>query len=529
MSEDNRIQPDHDVEVLYEPENPLPDFSFEDLTQDLKTRVSELGWTSPTPVQRKAIPYVRAGRDIIVQARTGSGKTAAYLLPMIENIDVSKAWCQALVLAPTRELAKQVHGVLTDLTQGTGLRSALIYGGVRYQGQLRDLKEGAHIIIGTPGRVLDHLYRGTLTLMRIKVLVLDEADEMLSMGFYPSMRKLRKQIPDRRSTFMFSATMPYHVEQLAHEFLHNPGRLSLSKGNQSVSELEHLYYVAPALQKDRALIRLIEYENPESAIIFTNTKRDAEYLSTFIKNYGIDTQHLTGDLPQSKRERLMQDLRTGELRLLIATDVAARGIDISDLSHVFLYDIPEHVEVYVHRSGRTARAGKTGIAITICEQFQEAKLLGIAKRYGFSIDKRELPTDEEIHQRLGERVTVHLENQLIEMGMMDRERILRFLPIAEQVATDEDMRMLLAMLLDRAYIQGLHGRVYDGKPVLPAPSAQPLRPAQPVQKTEHPADPSTTPAAGEKPRRRRGRKPSGSDGSASERSDSTPAPPPFDD
>jgi ATP-dependent RNA helicase DeaD len=465
MTDELRPQQEPDLEVLYEPDNPLPDFTFNDLPSELSSLVQGLGWHTPTPVQRKAIPYVMAGRDIIVQARTGSGKTAAYLLPIIQRIDTTQAWCQALILTPTRELAKQVHEVVTQLVGDSGIRSALVYGGVRYHAQIRDLKEGAHIIVGTPGRVLDHLYRGTLTLMRIKVLVLDEADEMLSMGFYPSMRKLRKQIPDKRHTCMFSATMPYHVEQLAHEFLRNPDRLSLSRGNQSVSQLEHLYYLSPALQKDRVLVRLLEYENPESAIIFTNTKRDAEYLSTFIKNYGIEAQHLTGDLPQSKRERLMDSLRSGELRLLIATDVAARGIDISDLSHVFLYDIPEHVEVYVHRSGRTARAGKTGIAITLCEQFQENKLLGIAKRYGFSIDKCELPSDEELHQRLAERLTVHLEQQMIDLAMMDRERVQRFSALAETMAQDEDLRPLLAMLLDRSYVQGLHGRVYDGRHV----------------------------------------------------------------
>jgi len=450
-----------DSEVLYQPDKPLPDFSFDMLPEHLRERVRELGWEVPTLVQRKAIPYVLQRKDMIVQARTGSGKTAAYLFPIIEQIRTDNAWCQALILVPTRELAKQVHTVVLDLIRGTELRSSVIYGGVRYNNQIRELKEGAHIIVGTPGRILDHVYRGTASLMRIRTLILDEADEMLSMGFYPSMRKLRKQISDKRSTYLFSATIPYHVEQLAHEFLHNPDRLSLSRGNQSVTELDHQYYIVPALQKDRVLIRLIEYENPESAIIFTNTKRDAEYLSTFLKNYGIDAQHLTGDLPQGKRERIMNQLRSGELRFLIATDVAARGIDISDLSYVFLYDIPEHVEVYLHRSGRTARAGKTGIAVTLCETIQERKLLGIAKQYGFTIEKCEIPSDEAFEQRLAERLIVHLEDQLNDLRSMDRERISRFLPMLDVLNTDEDMRMLLAMLLDKAYRSGLHARLFE--------------------------------------------------------------------
>ncbi len=460
-----------DGDVLFEPENPLPDFSFEHLPEDMQQRIAALGWAAPTSVQRKAIPYLLARRDIIVQARTGSGKTAAYLLPIIQTIVPENLWCQALILAPTRELARQVHVVLEQLTEGTNVRTAIIYGGVRYGNQIKDLKDGAQIIVGTPGRILDHVYRGTLTLMQLQTLVFDEADEMLSMGFYPSMRKLKRQIPEKRNTYMFSATIPYHVEQLAHEFMRQPDRLSLSKGNQSVSELEHRYYLAQTLQKDRALIRILEYENPESAIIFTNTKRNAEYLSAFLKNYGIDAQHLTGDLPQGKREKVMERLRSGELRFLIATDVAARGIDISDLSYVILYDIPEHVEVYVHRSGRTARAGKTGTAVTLCEKIEESKLLGIAKRYGFVVEKFELPTDDEIQQRLTERLIVRLEDQLNDMAMMDRERVRRFLPIAEQLGTDDEMRMLLAMMLDQSYQTGLASRLYDG----PVRTAKPDR------------------------------------------------------
>ncbi|MDT8325211.1 MAG: DEAD/DEAH box helicase, partial [Bacteroidota bacterium] len=448
-------------DVLYEPENPLPDFSFDMLEEDLRERVTALGWTTPTPVQRKAIPYLLEGRDMIVQARTGSGKTGAYLLPIIQTIDTSKKYCQALILAPTRELAKQVSVVLEQLTVGTDLLSTVIYGGVRYGGQIKDLKDGAQIVVGTPGRILDHVYKGNLTLMNIHTLVFDEADEMLSMGFYPSMRKLRRQIPEKRKTYMFSATIPYHVEQLAYEFLHNSDRLSLSKGNQSVTELEHRYYIAPSLQKDRSLLRLIEYENPDSALIFTNTKRDAEYLSEFLQNNGIEAEHLTGDLRQSKREKIMDQLRSGELRFVIATDVAARGIDISDLSYVFLYDIPEHVEVYVHRSGRTARAGKTGVAITICESIQERKLLGIARQYGFSIEQRELPTDEMMQERLTERLIVRLEDQLNDYSIMDRDRVARFLPVVGTLYEDEDMRMLLAMLLDGTYRQSLHARLFE--------------------------------------------------------------------
>ncbi|MAT40000.1 MAG: DEAD/DEAH box helicase [Ectothiorhodospiraceae bacterium] len=445
-----------DQEVFVQPDNPLPDFTFDQLPEHLRKRVEELGWKDPMPVQRKGIPYLRERRDLTVQARTGSGKTGAYLLPILEHVKPKNAWCQALILVPTRELARQVSEVLNQLTKGTDIRYATVYGGVGYGQQIKDLKAGAHVVVGTPGRVIDHIFKGTFAVQKVEFLVLDEADEMLSMGFYPSMRKLRRQLPEKRSTFLFSATIPYHVDQVAHEFLNSHDVLSLSKGNQSVTTLEHRYYMVPPLQKDKMLLRLIEMENPTSSIIFCNTKRNVEYLVEVLNNHSIPAQHITGDLPQKKRERAMDKLRSGELRILVATDVAARGIDISDLSHVILYDIPEHTEVYVHRSGRTARAGNTGIAITLCETIEEKKLLAIAKQYNFPIEKRELPTEEEVSSRIAERLIVTLEDDMNELSIMERDRVKTFLPLVDQLAKDEDSRLLLARLLDRAYLQDLH-------------------------------------------------------------------------
>jgi len=444
------------MNVQYQPENTLPDFHFSELSHGLRERVHDLGWDVPTPVQAKAIPYLLEGRDMIVQARTGSGKTAAYLLPILETVRMENAWCQALILVPTRELARQVNAVLKDLIGDEKIKTALLYGGVGYGEQVQALKAGAQIIVGTPGRVLDHVYKGTLVMQRLSTLVLDEADEMLSMGFYPAMKKLRMQLNKDRSTYLFSATIPYHVERVAYEFLSNPDRLSLSKGTMSVTELDHVYYLVPALHKDRMLIRLIEMLNPDSAIIFCNTKRAVEYLVTVLKNYGHDALHLTGDLAQGKRERTMARLREGSLRFLIATDVAARGIDISDLSHVFLYDIPEQTEVYVHRSGRTARAGKTGVAVTLCEEFEEAKLLGIARQYKFEIEKLLLPTEEEVSARVSERLLVQMETQLNGLSLMERERMERFLPLAQSLSEIEDTSTIVALLLDQAYTRGLH-------------------------------------------------------------------------
>ncbi|MBL0176472.1 MAG: DEAD/DEAH box helicase [Ignavibacteria bacterium] len=472
----------------------LPDFAFSSLPQGLFDIVQRVGWTEPTPVQAQAIPYLMRGTDLIVQAKTGSGKTGAYLLPIIQSINTGQNFSQALILVPTRELARQVFAVLEQLTENLPVRSALLYGGVGYNEQNRQLREGAHIVVGTPGRVLDHIFRGTFTLQRIAWLVLDEADELLSMGFLPALRKLRSQLPQRRQTVLCSATIPYHVEELARVFLHNPDRLILSKGAEVVSTLEHSYYIVPPLQKDRMLLRLLEKENPDSAIVFCNTKRSVEYLAEVLKNSGYDAKHLTGDVAQNTRERTVQQMHDGTLRFIVATDVIARGIDISDLSHVILYDIPEHTEVYVHRSGRTARAGKTGVAITLCEDIEERRLLGIARQYNFSIAKGVLPTPEEVSAITSERLIIRLETEMTTLGLMEKERLPRYLPLVENLIETDEGKLLLAMMLDRVYLQGMQQPIFS-----PEPERVPASPKQSSDRGDRGRDP----AAGRKPRPRR--------------------------
>ena len=448
-------------------EQPL--FGFADLPAELHDIVTDIGWTEPTPVQARGIPILMRGTDLIVQAKTGSGKTAAYLLPIIQTVVRKNDWSQALVLVPTRELARQVYEVLKNLTQDLPIRTALVYGGVGYGEQNAALRGGAHIVVGTPGRVLDHIFRGTFSVQRITWLVLDEADELLSMGFLPALRKLRAQLPASRQTCLLSATIPYHVEELSRSFLRNPDRLILSQGGEVVSTLEHSYYVVPALQKDRMLLRLLEMENPDSAIIFCNTKREVEYLAQVLKNNGYDARHLTGDVAQNTREKTVQQMHDGSLRFIVATDVIARGIDISDLSHVILYDIPENIAVYVHRSGRTARAGKTGVAITLCEDFEEGRLLAIARQYHFEIEKRPLPTPEEVAARTGERLLVMLELEVTGLALQDRERMQRYAPLGESLAESDAGKEIIAMLLDRAYTRGMHMPIFTPEPPPPPP------------------------------------------------------------
>lgn len=438
-------------------ENALTELDAADLPERARAAMQTAGWPGLMPVQQKAIPYLFDGRDLIVQSRTGSGKTGAFLLPLFELLDPTKREVQALVLCPTRELARQIHDEFERMkppgSPEETLHSAAIYGGMRYAPQIRDLKS-AQLVIGTPGRILDHLEQRTFTLNRIRMLILDEADEMLSMGFYPAMQKLKYYLPKDRNSYMFSATMPPKVRALATDFLQEPGFLSLSAGQESVVEIDHHYHLVDPMQKDRALVRIIEVENPESAIIFANMKREVEYLATFLRNYGYDADAISGDLTQKAREAVMDRIRKGSLRFLVATDVAARGIDISDLSHVIMYGVPQDPEYYIHRSGRTARAGKTGKAIVLATYEDEGQLKSIAHRYEIEIPKLPLPEAEEVESRVAQRVTVMLEDRMRGKSNLKKERLARFVPLVKELAAEEPE--LLSMLVDELYHHYLH-------------------------------------------------------------------------
>ena len=319
----------------------LPIAHLADLPERLRQGVAKAGWPELMPVQAKAIPYLFAQRDTMIQSRTGSGKTGAYLLPILELINPLQRVTQALVLVPTRELAHQVAAEAEVLGSATGVRSIAVYGGVGYGEQLDAFQAGAHLVIGTPGRVLDHLARRSFTLDGLQFLVMDEAGRMLSMGFYPDMRRVQGFLPRRHvSTFMFSATFPLPVIRLADQFMEKPGFINLSSDHIHVTETEHVYYIVPGMDKDRSLVRIIETENPTSALIFCNTKVRVDYVTTVLQRFGYDADNLTSDLPQAVREKVMERVRQGKLRFLVATDVAARGIDLPELSHVVQYEPP---------------------------------------------------------------------------------------------------------------------------------------------------------------------------------------------
>ena len=311
--------------------NPLPDITFEQLSDAQKEAVQRSKWTKLMPVQARAIPYLLAGRDMMVQARTGSGKTGAFLLPMLERLDPKRNECQALILVPTRELAKQVSQEATTLCSASGLRNVAVYGGVGYGPQIEALKQGAHIVVGTPGRVLDHLLKRTFKLDRLKMLIFDEADRMLSMGFYPDMVEMKGYLPEKPvHTSMFSATFPYSVMRAAQEFIQEPQFITLSSDHIHVTEVEHVYYKVKGMDKDRSLVRLIEVENPDNALIFCNTKDRVHYVTVVLQRFGYDADEISSALSQSQRENVLSRVRDGKLRFLVATDVAARGLDIPE-------------------------------------------------------------------------------------------------------------------------------------------------------------------------------------------------------
>jgi ATP-dependent RNA helicase DeaD len=466
MSADEK-SPEHETAGTGEAPGALAPVQLPDLPEMLQQAARNVGWTELMPVQSATIPYMLADRDVTVQSRTGSGKTGAFILPILQKVDFDRAWTQALVLVPTRELARQVARDAEELSKHTRLRCAALYGGVGYGDQFAALRQGAHLVVGTPGRILDHLMRESLSLARLRILVFDEADRMLSVGFYPDIKEMARYLPRERSGFMFSATYPPGVRELARRFLNEPEALSLSHGGEHVVEMEHVYYEVPGMGKDRSLVRIIEIENPESAIIFTNTRATANFVSVVLQRFGYDADHMSSDLPQNARERVLARVYAKKLRFLVATDLAARGIDVQGLSHVFLYEFPEDPESYIHRTGRTGRAGAGGEAISLVDGMERLRLKAVVARYGIDMQRREPPTDEEVQAVVAERVTALLEARLRGLDRLVLERMQRMVPLARGLVESDDEIAIIAMLLDEYYQSVLHA------PPVPEPAETP--------------------------------------------------------
>lgn len=435
----------------------FPEVTRADLPPVMQQAVDRAGWSTLTPVQARTIPYLRARRDVMVQAQTGSGKTGAFVLPILERIHPEQKTCQALILVPTRELAQQVTADATLLAGDTGIRVTAVYGGTSYRPQVDAFKLGAHLVVGTPGRILDHLIHRNLTLDYLETLIFDEADRLMSMGFFPDMAHIRSFLPDRSiNSCMFSATFPMQVMSLAQHFMEKPEFISLSQEHVHVLEVNHVYYMVPAMEKDRALVRIIEFENPHQAIIFCNTKDRVFYVTSVLQRFGYNADQLSSDLSQSVREEVLLRLRDGRLRFLVATDVAARGIDIPALSHVIQYEPSEDLEAYIHRAGRTGRAGAAGTAIMLLSLQEKRNLTRISAQYNIQFEERSLPKDENVQTLVGQRLIAQLEARLRERDKLQIERMQRFVPLAREIAQDEDALALLAMLLDDTYHEWMH-------------------------------------------------------------------------
>lgn len=402
------------------------DFSSLNLRDELVRATSELGYTEPTPIQAGMIPIMLSGADSIGQAQTGTGKTAAFALPILNNFQKQKN-PQALILAPTRELALQVADSINEYGKYIGARVLAVYGGQPYGPQINNLKRGVDIVVGTPGRLNDLLKRNVLFLDGVKTVVLDEADEMLNMGFIEDVETILAATPDQRQTALFSATMPPQIRKLAERFMRDPQSVVIKRATLTAAAIEQRYYLVHDNHKTNALTRLFEIEPIHSALVFARTRAETAALANELVVRGIPAEAIHGDLDQQARERVLGRFRANQLKVLVATDVAARGLDIDDISHVFNYHLPDDAEVYVHRIGRTGRAGKTGVAITLLSPKEKRRLREVEALTKQPVAKAELPTPQEILQ--------HRETQLVEKikVWLGRGRYKRELEIVQEL------------------------------------------------------------------------------------------------
>ena len=399
----------------------IPAFDQFGLRTELVQTATELGFTAPTPIQQAVIPPIVAGRDVIGQAQTGTGKTAAYGLPLLHRLDRQHRGVQALVLAPTRELAIQVAAALEQYGRGVGARVLALYGGQSYQQQLRSLRERVEVVVGTPGRLLDLMEQGHLDLGGVRAVVLDEADEMLSMGFVEDIESILDRIPPERQTLLFSATISRRVLGLSKRYLRDPETVSVTPEQLTGASIEQRYYLVNPQDKVAALTRLIEMETIDSALVFARTRLGTGELANQLSTRGYAAEALNGDLSQDARIQVLNRFRAGQVKVLVATDVAARGLDIDDISHVFNFDLPDDPEVYVHRVGRTGRAGREGVAITLLSPRERWMLRRIEEYTRFRMTRAELPTIQQIENHRQAIILEQLE-VWIRRGRCRRER-----------------------------------------------------------------------------------------------------------
>jgi ATP-dependent RNA helicase DeaD len=424
--------------------------TFDDLklSDPVRRGIADRGYTRPTPVQAAAFGPIAAGRDVIVRSKTGTGKTAAFGIPMLERIPSARRKPSAIVLCPTRELALQVAQEIEALAKHKDLQVVAIYGGASMGEQLDKLRAGAEIVVGTPGRVTDHIKRGTLRLDDVLVSCLDEADEMLNMGFFEDVTWILGKLPDGVQQLLFSATVPADIEQIIREYLTDPETILLSGDEYRVDNIANvIFHTVEDYPKPRNLLYMIEAEEPESAIVFCNTRSDTGLVTAVLNRNGYDAEVLNGELPQKERERVMAKVKGGELRFMVATDIAARGIDISGLTHVVNYSLPEDPAVYLHRVGRTGRMSKKGTALSLVSGAEMMTLKALQTKYGIAFEERRLPTPEEARRRWTERHVAELKEG------MSASIFEGYIPLAQELKKRDDGDLLVAFALKHFFTQ----------------------------------------------------------------------------
>lgn len=401
--------------------------TFEELgvSPEIRKAIEEMGYENPMPVQEEVIPYLLGnGNDVVALAQTGTGKTAAFGLPLIQKIDVEKRVPQALVLCPTRELCLQIAGDLTDYSKYiTDLKILPVYGGSSIDSQIRSLKRGVHIIVATPGRLIDLMERKVAHLETIRDVVMDEADEMLNMGFTDSINAILENVPQDRNTLMFSATMSPEISRIAKSYLHEPKEITIGTKNEGSKNVNHVAYIVHAKDKYLALKRVVDFYPQIYGIIFCRTRKETQEIADKLIQDGYNADSLHGELSQAQRDLVMQKFRQRHLQLLVATDVAARGLDVNDLTHVINYGLPDDTESYTHRSGRTGRAGKTGISIAIINLREKGRMRDIEHIIKKKFEVSVLPSGKEICEQQLIKVIDDIEKVKV-----DEEEIATFLP-----------------------------------------------------------------------------------------------------
>jgi len=440
--------------------------NFEEMgfTPGILKAIEELGFEQPMPVQEKVIPQMLGDEvDIIALAQTGTGKTAAFGLPLVQTTDTELNSTQALILCPTRELCMQITNDLTDYAKFTGqLKILAVYGGASIDNQIRGLKKGVHIIVATPGRLIDLIGRGAAKLSAVKTVILDEADEMLNMGFLDSINEILEEVPKGRRTLLFSATMSKEIGSIARKYMESPIEITIGTKNSSADNVSHAYYLVHARDKYKVLKRIADFEPDIYGIVFCRTRKETQEIASKLINDGYNADALHGDLSQAQRDAVMQKFRIRNLQLLVATDVAARGLDVDDLTHVINFSLPDDTEVYTHRSGRTGRAGKKGISISLVHLRERHILQQIERKVKKSFEALPIPTGTEI---CGKQLFNWV--QRVENVVTDHREIEKFLPEIEEKLADLDREELLKRVVSLEFDRFLDDYRHGGDLIAP--------------------------------------------------------------